>query len=99
MAQHHYEEDSSTNQEDDDGSCINNPTAIQDERPERKLPNPIMPDDLTVQLLARLDGPSYSQALYQDAKVRSVSLMRRKYINDHNLPKPTCSAVPFQLQS
>ena len=28
-------------------------------------------DDLVVQILARLDGPSYREALYQDARVSS----------------------------
>lgn len=31
-------------------------------------------DDLIVQILARLDGPSYSQALYQDARVSCYSV-------------------------
>jgi len=59
-------------QDNGDRSCTDDSTSNEDEGSQRDLQNPISPDDLIVQILARLDSPSYNQALYQDAKVCSI---------------------------
>ncbi len=41
----------------------------ENESEEVSRVDPIPDDDLVVQILARLDGESYNQALYQDARV------------------------------
>ncbi len=65
-------EESSDDQGNSDKSCKDDScTPNQDEKCKQY---PISPDALIVQILARLDGPSYSQALSRDAKVRSMSL-------------------------
>ena len=58
----------SIEQESDDGENSEN----SDDTPKVEIPD----DDLTVQILARLDGPSYNQALYQDARVSSSVVER-----------------------
>ncbi len=40
------------------------------ENPDHTLQQQIQSDDLIVQILARLDGQSYTKALQQDARVR-----------------------------
>ncbi len=46
--------------------------STQAETPDRTLQHQLQADDLIVQILARLDGPSFFQALQQDAQVRCV---------------------------
>ena len=62
--------ESSDDQENGNRSCTDDSTS------DREHTTPISPDALIVQILARLDGPAYSQALYQDAKVSSISLVQ-----------------------
>ena len=74
-----YKEEFSDDQGNSDKSCKDdNCTSNQDEECEQY---PISPDACIVQILARLDGPSYSQALSQDAKVRSVSLVPTRVLS------------------
>jgi hypothetical protein len=70
----HQQSNEGTSDDLDNGdrSCTDDSTSNEDESSERDLQNPISPDDLIVQILARLDSPSYNQALYQDAKVCSI---------------------------
>ena len=51
---------------------ISDDASTQVETPDRTLQHQLQADDIIVQILARLDGPSYFQALQQDARVRCV---------------------------
>ena len=51
--------------------------STQAETPDRTLQHQLQADDMIVQILARLDGPAYFQALQQDARVRCVLFLCR----------------------
>ena len=60
------------------GGASSDDASAQADTSDRTLQHQIQSDDLIVQILARLDGPSYSQALQQDARVCCVSLLPKK---------------------
>ncbi len=84
-----YKEESSDDQGNSDKSCKDdNCSSNQDEECKQY---PISPDALIVQIIARLDGPLYSQALSQDAKVRSIALAPTRVLSYMQTDEPTLS--------
>mmetsp|Transcript_15543 Transcript_15543/g.33658 ORF Transcript_15543/g.33658 Transcript_15543/m.33658 type:complete len:955 (-) Transcript_15543:1141-4005(-) len=86
LQNNHHSVDEGSN---DENSSVDDTTKIE-------IPN----DDLIVQILARLDGPSYNQALYQDAGSINENFLVPPYFPWHSrthLPQKMVKTMPRDI--